>query len=1106
MAPPRNSAAPASVLRQTKDIIASISFDLLLGKVAGFTTALVGAYLSARKIQEALRASAGAEALKNQLVALGMSAAAAETKIASLSKMAASGAVSFESLGNAVKILRVIGGAAADTEGNLRRISDVFAASGAPVASVATAYAQFYQAIKQGGDAGAAAQDMANLGGISQDAAAKIRDLSAAGASSGQMLRALQSAMDPARGASDALASSVVGLQAQLKNLEQENNVKIGDKFLEGEKAGLRAALAFEKLKGSLQSGIADSIAPISNAWAELKEKIISSEGAVATVKGLGVAIQALIVIAGGVTISAFGQGLAFLGTVAAKIIPSLLTVAGATGVFRTALTATLAVVRGGLGILTSAAAGWAIFGMAIAKVGMDALEATQKINKLTEEAQKSSEAKQNQVAENNKKIATIRTPEERQRVVQDLDNQLEDLQAQRAENDKKLQAAQESTQKNSTEGRMVPWWLGGTLLTNDWKLAYTEQAKDQAALGAAQGEAARLDAQEGMLKRQRLQAINQKGLGVDSAEDQRLRQKMLLERQIREEATQSLQSSLSPELGLEIGQSELQRLQGNYAMAEKAAPKAAVERRELNQLEMNVTASENAQKFSEGLDKLQNFAPETKAAELDQDAILRTTLREERAKQQYISSNTTSTNAQKKEARERLEKINQVISEKFGGDVEQISAAKTQEIERKRDDEIKQMDPNQILQQITAQSDRNQQFRVASGAKAAALQKEKERADLEQQLASLSDSGANAEFKAGASGNLRIDQLEKARAAAEELEKKTQEYKESIGTPQQDQKKREVEQAQVAAAKAGTEGRTTAEIDQELNAEKQILQTKLSAARIAENAAKAEYDAANRRLALERQIVELRANQAQQLMGEGYGGKGENEIRGEGQDKEIAQKEQALAAAKARDAADAAAKANPTEQNNKTAQEARERAAALGVTDATNTRDVEAQLQELRQQRAQTAVNQVNQNNRSSVEMQIQGARIQERYAPNSQASQSAKELADKLEDQLSKADRVKELTSQGMKGENAERVADIEVQRSRILSNMEKEGRPEVSSMARIGGASGWVGMVGGATQDKQARLESLNQQMVQLLRVLASDSTQGMSLYRTLLNNNK
>lgn len=356
--------------------------------------------------------------------------------MASLAKMAANGAVSFESLGNAAKILRVIGGAAADTEGNLKQISDVFAASGAPVAAVATAYAQFYQAIKQGGDVSSAAQDMANLGGISQDAAQKIRDLSAAGASSSQILRTMQTAMDSTKGASEALRDSVVGLQAQLKNLEQENNVKLGENFIAGEKAAYRTAIAFEKLKNILASGIAETIAPIKNAWAELVEKIVSSNSAQSAAKGLGVAIQGLLLAAGGAAITLFASGVSGLVSLLTPAAAGLSRMGGVLGVLATGLS------RVG-GFLLSASGGWLLFGAAVTAAAASALKAYENIRQLNEEAAKNSAQANKQSIQNKKEIATVSTPEQQRMLSESIDQQLNDVSTQEQENNKRIAAAE---------------------------------------------------------------------------------------------------------------------------------------------------------------------------------------------------------------------------------------------------------------------------------------------------------------------------------------------------------------------------------------------------------------------------------------------------------------------------------------------------------------------------------------------------------------------------------------------------------------------------------------------------------------------------------------
>lgn len=1085
MPPTRSSGSPAGALSQVKSILASITFDVILGKVAGFTTALVGVYLSARKIQEALKESAGAEALKNQFISLGQSASQAEAKVASLAKMAANGAVSFESLGNAAKILRVIGGAAADTEGNLKQISDVFAASGAPVAAVATAYAQFYQGIKNGGDASSSAQEMANLGGISQDAATKIRDLTESGASASQMLRTMQTAMDSTQGASEALRGSVVGLQAQLRNLEQENNVKLGENFMAGEKAALRTQIAFENLKNTLQTGIAEAIAPIKNAWSGLLEKIVTSGGASSAVKGLTVAMQALAYAAGGAILTLFASAVQGLVGLVPAATAGLMRMGGVLGLLAMGLRATA-------GFLMTAAGGWFIFGTALTAAATAALKAYENIQRLNEEAAKNSAKSNSQSIQNKQDISTVRTPEEQQMLVENIDQQINDVTKQQQENNKRLADAE--AQKKKMQGAFS--------FVTPWGRKEVEEK-----INVAKDESRRLGNQKLDLVNDRKNLLESKGIGVDTAEDKRLRDRAVLERDIRNQGVQALQGSLSPDRGLAIGRGELDRLKIEQGEAEKDAPQTAKQRREINTLAKKAVlpASATTEEFSSALNDLAGYKPTTEVARLDQDATLRTTLREEKARQESEFLGAKNGSEEQKRARAKMDQINSVIATRFGGDESQISAAKTQEIERQRDDTIKRMDPNELRRQVQSQMDANQQMEMSAGAKEASIQKERERVDLETQLASISDNTANGESKAAAAGNQRVAQLQKAAAASEDLDKATKAYQDSRGTSDEGQKKEELQKALITAAKAGVEGRSTSEINQELSAEKQILEVKLSAARVAENAAKAEYESTQRRLALERQMVELRANQAQQLMGNAYGNKGENEIKGEAQDKEIAKKEEALAAAKARDAADAAAKADPSKENLAASRAAQEKLSALGVNPNVNTRDVESQLQDLKQQRADTAIKEVNQNNRSSMEMQIRGARIQEQYAPGSSTSQAAKQVADTLEDQLAKADRVKELTAGGMKGENAERVADIETQRNRIISNIEKEGKPEVSSMARIGGSSGWAGVVGGATQDKQAKLENLNQAMVTLLAQLAKDSEQGLSYYRVLQNNN-
>lgn len=149
--------------------------------------------------------------------------------------------------------------------------------------------------------------------------------------------------------------------------------------------------------------------------------------------------------------------------------------------------------------------------------------------------------------------------------------------------------------------------------------------------INVAKAESVRLANQKLDLLNDRKSLLDAKGLGVDSAEDKRLRDKAVLEREIRNQGVQALQSTLSPERGLQVGQQELKRLQLDQAQAEKDAPLTAIERREINAKAKKAVlpSTASAAELLSALGDLQAYQPTTKAAQLDQDATLRTTLRE---------------------------------------------------------------------------------------------------------------------------------------------------------------------------------------------------------------------------------------------------------------------------------------------------------------------------------------------------------------------------------------------------------------------------------------------------------------------------------------------
>ena len=293
MATDRDTAPPLDLLNSAKEAVKDTIGPLAvltLGAQA-YTSALSKSVLEARALQSALTASAGAEALRRQFQQLGLSAGAAKSQVEQLARLASTSSFSFSSLGTAAKNLQSIGGASVNTAANMRKVMDVAAATGAPVENVSEALASLYDRLKRGGDgAAAAAQELARMGAISQDTAAQIARFTAAGANSSASLKVLETDLGKAKGASVELSTTLIGLNRQLDGMKEGSDAKIGAMFDEGAKAGLRAQIAFEKVRDVMRETAAEKIAPVVGAVNSVKEgsgNVVSSGPALGATKSL---------------------------------------------------------------------------------------------------------------------------------------------------------------------------------------------------------------------------------------------------------------------------------------------------------------------------------------------------------------------------------------------------------------------------------------------------------------------------------------------------------------------------------------------------------------------------------------------------------------------------------------------------------------------------------------------------------------------------------------------------------------------------------------------------------------------------------------------------
>jgi len=291
MADDRDKTAPGSMLASAGAMIKDTIGPLAALEYGAwqFAKALAGSALNAQKMQAALSASAGAQALQKQLEGIGMAAGAARNKVEQIAKLSSSSAFSFSSLGQASKVLQSIGGSALNSNANLRKAMDAAAATGAPVQNVAASLGALYESLKRGGaGAGEAASQLASMGVISQDTAIQIERFASAGANSASSLKVLEKDISRTKGASAELAGTLEGLQAQLAGMENAQNIKIGKMFEEGAKAGARASIAFERIREAINDIGSGAFAPVVGGIQSIKEGIanlLSSSPVLETLK-----------------------------------------------------------------------------------------------------------------------------------------------------------------------------------------------------------------------------------------------------------------------------------------------------------------------------------------------------------------------------------------------------------------------------------------------------------------------------------------------------------------------------------------------------------------------------------------------------------------------------------------------------------------------------------------------------------------------------------------------------------------------------------------------------------------------------------------------------
>jgi colicin import membrane protein len=662
-------------------------------------------------------------------------------------------------------------------------------------------------------------------------------------------------------------------------------------------------------------------------------------------------------------------------------------------------------------------------------------------------------------------KAASVQTTEDRRNVLQEIDAEIEQKEKDLRDKEAEAIAAREYSDSLSV----------GTSLVGTRTQAAAEAQAAETSAGIARTELMGLRAQRGLVATNRDSSGRSRGpLGLEREQEQQARERMMLEKQIRDDAFASAQSAADPQMQVRMAETERRRSQARLKRAEEASKVNPEERAALDQATASLAPGEaDAEKLRQGIERIKAVKATTESSRLSRDVAVRQSLADQTQQIEEESGLNLSV-----EQRNALEARRKVVDEQVNalGGREQISGGRIQELQRRRDFAAAQEDPNAARQ--ADESARNQ-VQAANEAEAAqkALNAAKEKTlALENQLAGISGSGAQADEAATIESENRTEALQKALTAAKALAAAQEQYaqaRESGSTEAQDQARAGVEQASVAAAAAGVDGRGVQEIQSALNIEQQILQANLQQARITQAAAQARVEAAQRQLNTEKMLAQMAQKSAEANVNNTSPQQDQTraQIESDAAQADIAAEERALAAAKAKDAAEKALVANPNEANRRALEQANVAAEAAGVGSRTPA-EVQADLDSKRVAAANQEAERIDAAQTEAERIKLASLRAQEQYGPN---KDQARRDADALEDSMAKEARTKELGETIKDPAIAAGLASAEVEMARAMSNIERTGQPEMGEMASVGGSAGFGGLVNDNSKDLKAIKEN-------------------------------
>lgn len=1134
-----NITPPTGAWKTVKDLIAdTVGPMAVLGAAAStFVKASAGAALNAQKMQQALAASEGANKILRQFETLTGSAEAARKQVEMLAKVASGGAFSFESLAEASKNLQVLTNGALNTEQALKKIQDVAAATGTPVDQVAAAVADLYSSLKSGNGVEQAANQLKQMGVISDQTSERLKGLNQAGAGFSATWQVVEADLKKSSGAASELAGTISGLQQQLASIQQASDTKIGKMFEEGEKAGLRAAIGFQKFTAAVQEANAGPWAAFNEAVNSAKESVGNFAGRAADVGAVKAAFELLSSAAIGLLAGAFVPLLTLIG----PLTIGLYKLAAGTKAVQVAMSG----VKGwgamwsGLTVGISAAAG------ALALFGSKIYEASQSMRQMRAESAKFKEDSRESLSKfTGIAFGSSLTPEENDATAKGIEEEIQRQKSAKEAARKKLENANKNIE-GSGEGAAI----GGKF--NPLNIITAVQ-------GAANAQTAQSDIQTADNNIQSLIALqdqlNQKAMddGVMGADKARLdlaRQRLDLEKQIAEAAKKRLAASFSPANAQAFAEQELQKateerkfaesqVDGNYQDArlnESASTRFASEKASRDQYNADYLAAvkandeirknlgiedgdldpksaryDRSRKLLEeqggayaanekiiaagpmgsgrmvGALREMGVGAKTEVGRLQADMDRRQILiQEERdaiaASSMAASMPGASGEAARKVAKERLDSVNTQIEglRDSSGNVVGREGLKGKAIDELGTNLNTAKSKADLLSKIQAEEDakvKKQGTAEAAAADKAAEAAGKRKLNIQKQLAALQGVEGGDGRAAEVELGPEIQQLQEKLKAVQELEAAEKAYNEALNSG--DRKKIDAAQANVNAKRVTAlgAGAQAGDTSASIEQEKQGVTQILE---IRKQQAAVEQAAAQARRDEIMQELRLRQQISQLAFSNATGttgkkgGQSEIDLRIADVQRTRSRAEEAQALVAERDA---------LRESGGNTDELDKRIAELGFDKNTNAQDIQSTIKKSDLDEDALRTQQIGENRQIERNARIQSLSMQEKFAPTTEARERLKKEREGLEDQATVEAKTAQY-SQTMDPELAKELATQETQLDRLKTRDEEAGTPRVDSLTAVGG--GATGFMGASPADIQKEIKAKTVELADTLK---------------------